>query len=92
MLYLSRKTGQSIIINGDVEVVISEIQGGRVKIGIQSPENYVIWRKEIFDGVKSKNKKTQEAEQLLKAVYARKEADYDSATKVAQDDVIALSA
>ncbi|MDR2416759.1 MAG: carbon storage regulator [Holosporales bacterium] len=80
MLYLSRKTGQSIIINGDIEVIVSEIQGGRVKIGIQSPENYVIWRKEIFDSVKNQNKQSQEAEQLLKAVYTQ-ETDHDSVDK-----------
>ncbi|MDR0406526.1 MAG: carbon storage regulator [Holosporales bacterium] len=68
MLYLSRKSGQSIVINGDIEVIVSEIQGGRVKIGIQSPKDYIIWRREIFDTVKNQNKKAQEIEQLLEAV------------------------
>lgn len=61
-------------------MIVSEIQGGRVKIGIQSPENYVIWRKEIFDSVKNQNKQSQEAEQLLKAVYTQ-ETDHDSVDK-----------
>ncbi|MDR1267148.1 MAG: carbon storage regulator [Holosporales bacterium] len=49
MLYLSRKVGQSIVINEEIEIIVSEIRGGRAKIGIQSPESYVIWRKEILD-------------------------------------------
>jgi carbon storage regulator len=62
MLYISRKVGESIIINGEIEIIVSELQKGRVKVGIQSPPHYVIWRKEIFDAVKNQNEQRQETD------------------------------
>lgn len=55
MLVLSRKEDQSIFIGEDIEVTILEIKDGNVKIGIEAPDNIKIYRKEIFDEIKSEN-------------------------------------
>jgi carbon storage regulator len=47
MLVLTRRTNESIIINGDIEVMIVEVRGGQVKLGIKAPANVVVVRKEI---------------------------------------------
>ena len=47
MLILSRKHGESLIINGDIEVKILEIQGSHVKVGVSAPKDIVVDRKEI---------------------------------------------
>ncbi|MFC4777815.1 carbon storage regulator [Paenibacillus sp. GCM10023252] len=56
MLVLSRKKGQSIIINGDIEIVITAVEGEQVKIGISAPKEYNILRKEVVDDVRSTNR------------------------------------
>lgn len=47
MLILSRRAGESLIINQDIEVKITEINGDRVKIGISAPRHFKIMRKEV---------------------------------------------
>ncbi len=47
MLVLSRKIGQRIRIAGDIEVVVTEIQGDRIKIGIEAPKHVPVLRAEL---------------------------------------------
>lgn len=47
MLVLSRKTGQSIYINDDIEITVTEISGDKVRIGIEAPSSYRIMRQEL---------------------------------------------
>ena len=47
MLILSRKVGESLLIDGKIEVKITEISGDRVKIGIDAPRDCRIIRKEL---------------------------------------------
>ncbi|MCZ8514876.1 carbon storage regulator CsrA [Paenibacillus filicis] len=56
MLVLTRKKGQSIIINNNIEIVISAIEGEQVKIGINAPQDVNILRKEVYDAVQQSNK------------------------------------
>lgn len=55
MLVLSRKRGQTILINDNIEIYISAIEGDSVKIGINAPENVTIMRKELLDEVQANN-------------------------------------
>ena len=52
MLVLSRKAGEEIVVNNTIRISIHKIQGGRVKIGIDAPEDVAIVRGElVFDSV-----------------------------------------
>lgn len=53
MLILSRKCGESLLINGEIEVKITEISGDKVKIGIDAPKDCLILRKELCQTVES---------------------------------------
>ena len=55
MLALTRKSNEAIIINGNMEIKILDIQGDKVKIGIDAPKEVSIYRKEIYEIVKSNN-------------------------------------
>jgi carbon storage regulator len=59
MLYLTRKIGESIIINSNIEVKIMEVKhgagGGTVKLGFEFPNDASVLRKEIFDKVAQEN-------------------------------------
>ena len=47
MLVLTRKTGQEIVIDGDIRITVSAIGGDRVKIGISAPAHVKIDRAEV---------------------------------------------
>lgn len=55
MLYLSRKIGESIVINNSIELTIVEIRGKTVKIGFDFPPEATVLRKEIYDKIMSEN-------------------------------------
>ena len=55
MLVLSRKVDQTIVIQGNITIKILEINGDRVKIGIDAPRNVVILRQELTDEIKKEN-------------------------------------
>ena len=50
MLILTRKPQESIIINEDIEVVVLEIRGNQVRIGIQAPTEVSVHRSESVPG------------------------------------------
>ena len=49
MLVLSRKVGESIVIDGDIVVSVSSVQGGRVKLCIEAPRDRRISRGELTE-------------------------------------------
>ena len=49
MLIISRKKNEGIIINGDIVVTVADVQGDKVRIGIDAPESIKIMRKELLD-------------------------------------------
>lgn len=61
MLVLTRKRGQSILIQNDIEIYISSIDGDSVKIGIRAPEDIVILRKELVEEIKENNMEAAKA-------------------------------
>lgn len=55
MLALSRKIGESIVINNDIEITILEIKGDQVKVGIAAPKSIPIYRKELYLQIQESN-------------------------------------
>lgn len=55
MLYLSRKIGESIVINNSIELTVVEVRGKTVKLGFVFPPDASILRKEIHDKVMAEN-------------------------------------
>lgn len=55
MLALTRKTHESIVIDGKIEIKILDIQGDKVKLGISAPKDVSIHRQEIYEQIKSAN-------------------------------------
>lgn len=51
MLVLSRKEQESIMI-GDVSIVVIEIDGNRVRLGVEAPRNVPVHRREVYDAIK----------------------------------------
>lgn len=55
MLYLTRKIGESIIINNTIELTVVEVKGRSVKIGFNFPPEASIMRKELYDRILEQN-------------------------------------
>ena len=55
MLVLARKLNESIMIGDDIEVVIIDIKGDQVKLGIRAPKNVTVHRMEIYQDIKQEN-------------------------------------
>lgn len=65
MLALSRKQGESIIVNNDIEITILEIKGEQVKIGIAAPKSVPIYRKELYVSIQESNKEAVSSDSSL---------------------------
>ena len=48
MLALTRKKGESLVINNNIEITVLEIRGDQIKIGITAPNDVPIYRKEVY--------------------------------------------
>ncbi len=55
MLALSRKKGESIVVNNDIELTVLEIKGDQVKIGITAPKSVPVYRKEVYMQIQEEN-------------------------------------
>lgn len=56
MLVLTRKEGESILLDENIEINIIQIAQGRVKIGINAPKSVQIMRKEVKIEIENENK------------------------------------
>ncbi len=64
MLALTRKKGESIIINNNIEISILEMRGDQVKIGISAPKEVPVYRKEVYLQIEEENKAAITSESL----------------------------
>ena len=55
MLILTRKKGQTIVIDGQIEVTLVAVQGEQVRLGINAPRQIAVHRKELLDEVTPQN-------------------------------------
>ncbi len=55
MLILTRKSNESIVVGDHVRVVVVEVKGRQVRLGIEAPEDTKIYRGEIFDRIQAEN-------------------------------------
>jgi len=55
MLILTRKTNESIIIDDVTEIMVVDIKGDQVKIGIKAPKSVRIFRGEIYEEIQKEN-------------------------------------
>jgi carbon storage regulator len=71
MLYLTRKIGESVIINDDIEVTVIDIRGKSIKLGFTFPSTATVLRREIFERIQAE----QRAEQATREAGAKTERE-----------------
>ena len=79
MLVITRKPDQSIVIGGEIEVVVLGITKDGVRLGITAPRSVQVHRREVFEAIASENRaaadtkvQVQDAAALLRAAQVRK--------------------
>jgi carbon storage regulator len=63
MLVLSRQKDESIMIGDDVEVVIVDVRGDKVRLGITAPRSIAVHRREVYEAIKREKAEKQAKEQ-----------------------------
>lgn len=53
MLYLTRKVGESIVINDDIELTVVEVRGKSIKLGMTFPADVSVYRREVYDRIQA---------------------------------------
>ena len=71
MLALSRKKGESLIINNNIEITVLEVKGEQIKLGITAPKEVPIYRKEVYMQIQEANKEamTEPSPEMLKKLF-----------------------
>jgi carbon storage regulator len=68
MLVLTRKLGESIAIDDNIKIVVVQIKGKQVRLGIKAPQETKIHREEVYQAIQDQN---TEASQSTPADIAR---------------------
>lgn len=55
MLILTRRVGETIIIEDDIKVTVLAIKGNQVRLGIDAPEEVSVHREEIYQRLQEEN-------------------------------------
>lgn len=64
MLALTRKKGEALVINNNIEITVLEIRGDQIKIGISAPKDVPIYRKEVYLQIQQENEAATSADGL----------------------------
>lgn len=56
MLVLGRKKGESIIIDDNIEIIVTAIEGDTIKLGFKAPKHITIHRKEVYLEIQEENR------------------------------------
>lgn len=67
MLVLSRKKNESIVINDDITIVVVEIRGDKVRLGVEAPKEVPVHRREVYDAIKRTETDKSSAENTERA-------------------------
>jgi carbon storage regulator len=52
MLVLSRKKNESLVINDDITIVVVEIRGDKVRLGVEAPKETPVHRNEVYEAIR----------------------------------------
>jgi carbon storage regulator len=72
MLYLTRKIGESVVINENIEVTVVEVRGKSVKLGFTFPAEASVLRREIYERIQAENLAAAESSARLVAAIGEK--------------------
>lgn len=71
MLALSRRKGEALVINNNIEITVLEVKGEQIKLGISAPREVPVYRKEVYIQIQESNKEamTEPTPELLRKIF-----------------------
>ena len=81
MLVLSRQRDESIMIGDDVEIIIVDVRGDKVRLGITAPKSIPVHRREIYDAIQREKSEKKDSEQQSREESAKKSSEESSPPK-----------
>ena len=63
MLTLTRKAGQKIRIGDDIEIVVREVRGRQVRLGISAPNGLGVYREELYQQILAEGSRDAQADE-----------------------------
>ena len=81
MLVLSRQRDESIMIGDDVEIIIVDVRGDKVRLGITAPKSIPVHRREIYDAIQREKNEKKDSEQKPREESAKKSSEESSPPK-----------
>ena len=63
MLVLSRKKNESIVINNDITLVVVDIRGDKVRLGVEAPKEIPVHRREVYDAIQNNEQSAEQGTQ-----------------------------
>ena len=63
MLVLSRKKNESIVIDNDITIVVVDIRGDKVRLGIEAPKEVPVHRREVYDAIQRNENSVEDSTQ-----------------------------
>ena len=70
MRALTRKKGEALVINNNIEITVLEIRGDQIKLGITAPKDVPVYRKEVYLQIQKENEEAISADgiEVLKGI------------------------
>ena len=62
MLVLTRKLGESIAIDDHIKIVVVQIKGKQVRLGIKAPKETKIHREEVYQAIQQQNAEASQSD------------------------------
>lgn len=94
MLYISRRIDESILIDGKIEIIVSQISGKQVKLGVDAPRNTTVYRKELLEKILQENRTAYESvnnilskEEYMKSNISKKVNELNFFIHKAREDI-----
>ncbi|MFP6587688.1 MAG: carbon storage regulator CsrA [Pirellulaceae bacterium] len=63
MLVLSRKKNESIVINNNITIVVVDIRGDKVRLGVDAPKEIPVHRREVYDAIQNNEQSVKKGTQ-----------------------------
>lgn len=64
MLILTRKHNESIMVGDNIEIVVLEIKGDQIKLGVKAPKNVKVHRAEVYKDIQDENKEAANSNEI----------------------------
>lgn len=75
MLVLSRKRDEVIMIGDDISIIVVDIQGDKVRLGVEAPHEIPVHRQEVYDAIHREDEEIKKSKKAADALDASDEAE-----------------